>query len=516
MREQSSEVGHRHRPTRGRLRALFVLALGMAGIVAVSTTTDQLTDPAAPAAVGSTPEQLTSVAPPDDALGSTWFCAGGSGEHYVVIENPTARDLTATLTTYLGALDTDDAGAAAAAATTPAVEEVQVPSRGRTDVRVDTAFESATFTATLVEVTGGTVAVEHTVVSDEGEEPAPCASASSPTWYLAAGATTRDASELLAVFNPFADDAVLDLTFTTTEGFRAPQEYEGFVIPGGRLAVLDIGAVVSRHAQVSASIVARSGRVVVDRLQAFDSSAGPAGVALTPAMPQPANLWYFPEGLVGDGIIETVSVYNPGDRQAEVDVELTLADPGVNGAVEPFGLSIPPRSFAQVNLSAESRIPPGVGHSIAVRSVSDANAPVVAERWIRAGAPAGRTGFSATIGSPVVASAWLLPVGSTRTGIAESIVVLNPSTDSIARISVAALTGGQVLDIDGLQDLEIPAAGRVAVDLGSHVNRDTLPLVVNATIPVVVERGFYRGDGFGLSQSIAIPVADTATVARRI
>ena len=89
-------------------------------------------------------------------------------------------------------------------------------------------------------------------------------------------ANRRRWRELLALFNPFPDDVIVDITFTTPEGVRSPPEFDGFVIPGQRVIAIDVGAVVSRHPQVSASIVARTGRLVVERLQSFDGTDGPA------------------------------------------------------------------------------------------------------------------------------------------------------------------------------------------------------------------------------------------------
>ncbi len=81
------------------------------------------------------------------------------------------------------------------------------------------------------------------------------------------------------------------------------------------MTVVDVGAVVSRHPNVSTSVVARTGRLVVERLQRFDGSDGPPGPRDHAGASAAALVWYLPDGVVDEGITETVTVYNP-DRPA--------------------------------------------------------------------------------------------------------------------------------------------------------------------------------------------------------
>ena len=89
---------------------------------------------------------------------------------------------------------------------------------------------------------------------------------------------------------------------------------------------------------------------------------------------------------------------------------------------------------------------------------------------------------------------------------------MNPSTDSIAHLRFTALAQGQLLAIDGLQDVEVAPGGRLTVDLGQHVNRPDLPVIVEADLPVVVERGLYAADGGSISLACGIPLSEAASV----
>lgn len=489
-----------------RLPAVAAVAAVVAAVVALGLTVDRRDAGSTSAsAAAPRPSDLAPVAPPADAMGSTWYCAAGTGSdgtapHIVRIANPGDAAVAAEVTVIAG-------GAPGEAVTAqPVTEEVDVPAGESVSVSLPQLLEAA-FVAAVVEASAGEVVVEHTVGASPEIDAAPCASTSSDSWYLAAGATTRDAIELLVLFNPFPDDAVVDVTFTTPDGLRSPPAFSGFIVPGRRVVAVDVGAVVSRHANVSTSVVARSGRLVVERLQRFDATGGAAGLALTGAAPNPALVWSLPEGVVGEGTTETITVFNPTEQQAEVDVEVILdptSDPAIPASADPFVLSIAPQQYAQVAVRDDGRVPDDVGHALTVRSQN--GVPVVAEQWIRSGSPAARTGFTATLGSPIAATRWLSGVGSTVDGGAAFLSVVNPATDAIARISVQ---GRGV--VEGLDDLEVPEAGRLIVDVGQALNAAGVVLVVESTLPVVVERSLFP-NAAGSTRSILVPTVDTATV----
>jgi hypothetical protein len=368
----------------------------------------------------------------------------------------------------------------------------------------------APFLSAVVEVGAGEVAVEHSVAGESDGAATACASTSSATWFVPAGATTRDASEQLVLFNPFPGDAVVDVTFATPEGLRSPPAFAGLIVPGRGVLGVDVGAVVSRHANVATSVVARTGRLVVDRLQSFDGSAGPEGLDLTAGAPATAEVWHFPSGDIGEGVGEVVTVYNPGDRQAEVDVEVDLdpdTDPAAPVAAEPFQLSIPPQQFAQVVVQDDGRVPVGRGHRLTVRSQNDVG--VVAERWVRAASPAPGVGLSAVLGSPVVATRWLAATGATGED-RQWLVLVNPAVDADARVALASPSApGALAD---LEEVEVPAAGRVVIDLSDHLGDEALVLVVSSTSPLVVER-VELADGTGRRQAMLLPSSAGARVA---
>lgn len=473
---------------RGRGAILVLLA---SALVLMGVLDRDVTAPKRPA-FGQPVVTPMPIADGSDVLASTWYCAagtatdGGNANLTVVIANTTESEVDGTVTWY-------PVGGG------PVAAPVQVPATGTVTLAA-TASVDAPVVSAVVDVKGGGIAVEHVVSGPRGSSVAPCASDASPTWYFANGTTERDAVEVLALFNPFPDDAIVDITFSTDEGQDEPAALSGLPVPAGSTTLVNLQDHVRRRAVTATSVVARSGRLVADRIQSFDGSEGRRGVSLALGAPSLAREWTFPDGLSADGLAEQWHVYNPSRREAEVELQVV---PAKGAAVEPISLTVPARSQIVVDAASTDTIPKDVAHSSTVVSLNDV--PVVVERSLDARSPSTRRGWTSSFGSPLARRSWVLPLGEASGNTDEWVVVVNPSPEKLT-VSVRALTGGQVLAIEGLQDLDIGPGGRIALRVGDHIQRSPLPLLVEATGDVVVERDIYRVQAAGISTLIGIPL----------
>lgn len=473
----------------GILLALVVVAV----LVAALAVDRGRADPAAPS-FGATEPFLMPVASPTTALGSTWFCpllpapADGSLEGSVVVANPTDRDVSGSITVYpVGGGD-------------PVAAPLSVPAAGRTSLTVSDVAP-VPLSAATVEMDGPQVVVEAIVRGSDGFATSPCSSSASPTWHTAAGTTTRDARLVLTLFNPFPDDAVVDFTFATNEGPFAPQDLQGFVVPGRSLTAVDVTEQVRRRSHVSASVVARTGRLVMGRLQSWDGTQGVSGLSAGLAMPAAAPVWYFPSGVKGNGVTDRYQIYNPGEREATVNAELVLDE----GAAEPFELRLPPGGYVTVDLTTDDRVPDGLGYAVTVRSANDV--PVVAERVSHGPSGTSRAGTVIVPGSPRSSSQWVLAAGGAGPDLQEVVTVLNPTGQAV-QVSVSALEGsGTPQLVPGLERVEVPTGGRTFLSLGDHTQVSPLSLLVEAGAPVVVERRLAVPGGDETADSIGIPLS---------
>jgi hypothetical protein len=515
-----------------RLPVIVLLAGAIGGAVAQARIDD---DRAADAAEDGTKAADSSAVPVgsmptvagEDVLASTWYCAAGTGDgggmadHTVAMLNPSDQPLDATVTVYGGVLAS--AGASAAAAPAPVQREVRLPARDRVELRLGDVV-AAPLVAALVEVDGGGVAVDHGVSGPHGSDAGPCASGAAPEWHLASGATTRDAREVVALFNPFHTDAIIDVAFDTDAGSREPLRFQGFPVPAGTVVGVDIGDDVAREAQVSATLRVRTGRLVVERLQSFDGSLGPKGLSLALGVPEPSTTWAFADGTVDEAQTERIVVYNPGDDRAEVDVSVlpTTEEPALEP--QPFRLSIPAGDFSVVDYGAEDRVPVGVAHATLVRSTN--GVPVVADRVLTQTVGADEEGedsesvgdTAAGPGAPLAAHRWTFPSPVEGDGSDARFVVFNPDPERSTRVTLLEVADGREAEIGTARDVEVPAGGRVTLtdetDEGDEPS-DRVPAsawVVQSEAPVVAERVVLGADGLRLATELGLPSVDGAAL----
>lgn len=471
---------------------VIVLLLGLL-VAAVVVERDRDTT------VAAEPDDLRRVAPlaaDDTVLGDTWYCAAGSSDdegpadHTVVVSNPTDAPRSVILTAFPGRADT-------------VVSELVVDADTVERVTVADLVE-APAVAVMVEVDGGGVVVHHELQGASGHDTSVCASTSSDEWHFAWGDTSRDARSLVALFNPFPGDSVVDIQVVSVEGVRRPGGLTGLVVPGRSVVMADIGAEVTRRDQVSATVQARSGRIIAERIQVFDDTeemldgAEPRrALAVDLGAPAPAETWAFPGVRFTEGLDERVIVYNPGDGTAEVDVEV-LVPGSTAGGVEPFALTVRPDGYEVVELSQQSRIlditeEGPVSATLVVRSLN--GAPVVAERVTTVPTSAEGSGISASSGSAVIGTELVvvdpLPSGAE----ASSLVLVNLDGDSLVSGTVSLHARGVRRTLDGYERFEVGPAGRVSIDLTGPVSAaGASVLVVEASGPVAAEVVTRRDD----------------------
>lgn len=469
------------------------------------------------------PATLLPVAAPADALDGSWFCAGQSAgddtpaDGTVVVAN--VGDTTATGTLQVVVAGSDET----------ATEPLEVAPRTTERVRLADLVE-ADWVAAQVQVEGGTVVVEHEVVGELGRDAAPCLSRASDSWLLPAGASTRDADLTLAIYNPYAGEARVDLSFTTDESVREPSDYQGLAIAPGAVVALDVSGVVTERPVIATTVTATRGQVVVDRIQTFDGEGAATtaeeadaetfqreGLTVTPAVPGPQTRWAFPAGVKAGFLHEQVVVFNPRDETAEVAIAIDLDDPQRNGTFDPFPLTVPPGQFSVFDLDAIDSIPDGVAHSITVRS--DNGVPVVAERTLAAAGedPVPYVGTATSTGSPVAAERWVFAAGPEPDVDVGRIAVVNPGDEAV-QVEVSTFGAGELapvaVEVDGEPattfTLEPGARRDVVIE---DLDDDARSLSVVASGAVVAERRLLPVEaedesGRGISFGIGIPLRD--------
>lgn len=422
------------------------------------------------------------------SLSATWFCpamqaaADSPAKGRVIVANAGSGDL------HVSATFAESGGQQITATRV-------VPAYSRTTFKLETEAPSP-FTATTLVLDSGSAAVEQEVQGPLGESIAPCASASSDHWYFAAGRTDTDATMLLSLYNPFPGDAIADLRFATDQGPTTPDAYQGIVIPGHGVAVVNVGEKVRIRTAIATTVNVRAGRLVVDKLQLQTGSGSVIrGLSLVLGAPAPGTNWYFPDGVSAKGRTEHFEIYNPGNKEAQVDVSPFLD----RGAADPFNLSVAPGERISLQIDKEPRIPPNVGQSWTVASTN--GVPVVVERLMEATADSARVGVADTTGAPDGARRWLFAAGSATPPADEYLIVFNPSA-RLVRVTVTASGLGDSAPLGA--PFTLAPSTRLAIHVNEIVNKGIVVLDLDADGPVVAERAQSRSDGPGLSSAIGI------------
>lgn len=461
------------------LAAVFV-------VLAAGGVADRAPRPGRPAPGART---LMPTAAPPGALSSSWFCAGatasagGAADGVVVMANPTTRPAAGTVRVV------PVAGPASAVA-------VRVEP-GSTAAVVLRDVVAAPHAAAVVDLDGGQVTAELVVRGPADSDVVPCASRGSGRWYFADGSTAKDATLLLSLFNPFPEDAIVDLSFATDQGRAAPAAFRPVVVPGRGLTVVDVGQHVRRREAVATAAVARTGRVVAAQTQ-LRTAPGRAGLSVALGAPSTGTEWHFADGVVADGVGERLAVANPGPAEATVLFEPVLDE----GVAEPFERTVPARGRIDVVLDEAVGVPRGVGHSTSVRSLD--GVPVVASRAVEV-TTAGRPGRADVLGARRAATRWLFAAGGAAPPLEEFLVLLNPGTRP-ARVTVAVLGPGAPVPLDGLGEITLAPGRRRGVRVGAHAAHPSLALLVTSSAPVVADRSLSGPGPTGLWAGAGIPL----------
>ncbi|MEO1063099.1 MAG: DUF5719 family protein [Actinomycetota bacterium] len=388
----------------------------------------------------------------------------------------------------------------------PELLEVEVGARSLVELPV-AELNSDPTVAAIVESSSDRLVVARELTGVLGRDVAPCLDRIDSEWYLGSGSTAGDADLVYTVYNPLSEDAVIDLEVVTEveSGVVPGASLQGIVVRAGGVRGLDLGQLVRRREDVSTRLVVRSGRVAVDRLTSRDGTDGRRGMSVAPGTLAPATEWFLPGGRLEPGIRQSLVLHNPGERPAEVDIEVQSGD----AFVEPQQRTVPAEDAIVVALDDQVfGIPDGVDHSIIVRGLTDV--PVVAElvtSAVEAAAaadlPAIAGGDDGGPGASAAATDWVVPLLTGGADGESSLIVHNPFGEPVD-VEVLRLADGDRVVVS---TVTIEPARDARIDL-REVDPSRYAVVVSASAPVVVAAGGPPPAASASGWTIAVPVGE--------
>ena len=184
-------------------------------------------------------------------LSSTWYCVsgtvGGSGiaDHEILLGNPSNKIANASITVIPvlspNQLSTDNdepnVRSELKILQLPSVtKDVVIPERSTFSIKLsDIEGVNGEHAAAFIQSDLGDLIAEHRLSGKVGVSQSFCASNASTEWNFAAGTTRSGSRQIISIYNPFPDNAVLDITFAADGRTRRPEAFNGLVVPPNAL-----------------------------------------------------------------------------------------------------------------------------------------------------------------------------------------------------------------------------------------------------------------------------------------
>ena len=293
------------------------------------------------------------------------------------------------------------------------------------------------------------------------------------TYFFAEGTTRPGFDEWICIQNSGDQDANVNITYMLETGANIDNN---MVVPAHSRSTVNVNAAVGPDHDVSARVTADR-FITCERPMYFDYY-GWTGGHCTIGAQETSRLWYFAEGTTRSGFEEYLTIQNPSDRDARVDITYILG----NGTTVPAEAYVGARSRATVNVNA------AVGPEQDVSMVVECdNVAIVAERPMYFDYH-GLTGGHCVMGSTSLADRWYFAEGTTREGFDTYICLQNPyNVDAVASLTFILGDGSTVV-----QPMLIPATSRQTLRVNDAIGPDRdVSTVVESDSMLLVERPMY-------------------------
>lgn len=325
------------------------------------------------------------------------------------------------------------------------------------------------------------VVAQYRRVDGDQEAVANCETRPSDRWYLSGFDTNRGNTSSLYLFNPFGQDAVVELRFGTPQGQVDLVIADEITVPAGEVVARDLAEFRPETADLAVSVIARSGRVIPQgqlvRGPAGEGLEAITGTALVSAAVMPSDLLYVADARSDETVQSWVTVYNPSERDAAVQVQVTTPlDSAEALATE---LTVPAGGTTRVELADLSALPV---MGVSLDSVTGIG--LVASRTSAALAGEG-AGLATAVAVPTTDRQWTVAGGRSPDS---TLSLFNPGSE-VASAEVR-MAGGEG---EGWDAVEVPPNGV------THLRFEDLPAagpaLVTADRPLVAGVSSDGGDG---------------------
>ena len=359
------------------------------------------------------------------------------------------------------------------------------------------AFNAVAFGARPV---GG--AIQSWTDPTEGAGATHCADGPSDTWYFPAGSSELGYDERILLYNPFPDEAVARLTFFTPTGPRSKASLDDVAVPSGGWTELEVNKFMNTQKVLSTEVDAVRGRLIAWKVLFAEPEDGTRGASFTLGAPEASPEWFFPQGFLGDGATEILSILNPSEEEVTVTITPFSRDVEL-GNVEKSEIQLEPETSRDVPLrDLELELDPEVSLAhVSIAVTSAGGTPVIVERSLTV--HEGADGRMSEVGITTPSTRWMLPPLA-KSASADELVFLNPGQKT-ARVDASVMTLKGTESPKVLSNMEVTNAGRLEKSLSDLSVEGPFYVVVDSNRPITVERQAQVGSD--LADVMGRPVA---------
>jgi hypothetical protein len=209
---------------------------------------------------------------------------------------------------------------------------------------------------------GGVVGVE---VTRGRTSEAPCISTGITNWFAAGFDTTVGSTATLSVYNPTATPAVFNVSTFSSQGYVAPQKFQGYAVGAHSQAEINLGIAIVDLRDVGVHVRVLRGTLDIVGLQ----KSGPT-VSYNTGVEEPSTSAIFPLVTTANNATAQIRFSNPGPTPANVTLKVTLASYHVPNQT----VSVPPYGSAVASITPNTAIPAAGYASVSMNS----SQPVIA------------------------------------------------------------------------------------------------------------------------------------------
>ncbi|TAN29831.1 MAG: hypothetical protein EPN30_01580 [Actinomycetota bacterium] len=293
--------------------AAFVVLVGGLGVF----IGDQgAKNPIGEATVLATERLAVASVSPLNSDSSSWYCTwdlpgkGGISNVSVLLANTSSKEVNATLSAFTSGIKQ------------PRSLKIPAHSFLRYPEAVTPTGQSGA--VSFIANGGGTVA-ELEVSGQTGSTVAPCNSSPSADWVVLGGNTLSGSASGISIFNPFEQDAVVDVSLSSPSSRFNPAALRGIVIAPNSSHEIDLTHYFAGLNDVAVSVTTRIGRVVVGGIVQRNDS-GDTGLAALATFPASAAKWRFPIGQLSGNQSQDILIFNPNSYKVSVNLHFSYLD----------------------------------------------------------------------------------------------------------------------------------------------------------------------------------------------